>query len=63
MIHSEDANVVVLCAYASLIIPGPLAIKRKKGCSAEMKNVIVPLHIVTDCDTISSFFGVGKKSV
>ena len=32
-------------------------------CSAGMKNAIVPLHIVTGCDTVSSFFGIGKKSV
>ena len=54
MIDSEDADVVVLCAYASLIIHGHLANKRIKAtfdchqlCSAEMKNVIVPLHILT----------------
>ena len=68
LIDSEDANVVVLCAYTASIIDGDLSIKRKKAnidckqlCSNEMTKSIVPLHVVTGCDVISSLFGIGKK--
>ena len=70
MMDSEDADVVVACAYVSKTIEGTLAIKRKKGvfdcqqlCSEKMANVVIPLHIITGCDSISSFFGIGKKTV
>ena len=70
LIDSEDADVVVLCAYATFRISGKLALKRKTRiidckqlCSEEMSKVVIPLHVVTGCDVTSSFFGVGKKTV
>jgi hypothetical protein len=70
VIDSEDADVVVLSAYVSHRIDGCLAIKRKKGifdckqlCNREMSEVIVRFYVGTGCDSISSFFGIGKKSV
>ena len=70
LIDSEDADVVVLCAYAASVIDGELYIKRKNAtinckelCSKEMTKIVIPLHIVTGCDVTSSFFGIGKITV
>ena len=94
LIDAEDADVVVLAAYASSMIDGQLTVKRKKEiidcktlCSREMAkivvplhvatgcdvvvplhvatgcDVVVPLHVATGCDAVSSFFGIGKKTV
>ena len=56
--------------YAASIIDVDLSIKRKKAnidCkhlySNEMAKIIIPLHVVTGCDVISTFFGIGKKTV
>ena len=35
----------------------------KKLCDDEMAKIIVRLHVMTGCDSVSSFFGIGKKSV
>ena len=32
-------------------------------CDEEMASIAVRLHIMTRCDSISSFFGKGKKGV
>ena len=70
VIDSEDMDVVVLSAYASSKVDGDLMIKRKKGifdsrrlCDEEMKKVIIRFHVMTGCDTVSSFYGIGKKAV
>ena len=69
VIDAEDMDVVALSAYAANLISGDLAIKRKKGifdcsqlCDPAMAEVIVRLHVITGCDTVSSFYGVGKKN-
>ena len=70
LIDAEDADVVVLAAHASSVIDGQLTVKRKKViidcktlCSKEMAKIVVPLHVATGCDAVSSFFGIGKKTV
>lgn len=62
----EDTDVIVSSCYAEHILPGVLGIKRKKSTfdakelvSAEMAAVIVRFHVMTGCDSISSFFGKG----
>ena len=59
LIDAEDADVVVLAAYASSIIDGQLTVKRKKEiidcktlCSREMAKIVVPLHVATGCDVV-----------
>ena len=44
--------------------------KRKKNlfdcsqlCDEEMASIAVRLHVMTGCDSISSFFGKGKKGI
>ena len=70
VIDSEDTDVVALSAYAGLKDIGDLAIRRKKGifdckklCNPEMAEIVVRLHVMTGCDSVSSFFGIGKKTV
>ena len=70
VIDSEDTDVVVLSARVSHEIEGVLGIRKKntifdcsKLCSKEMSNVIVQLHVATGCDSISAFYGHGKKSI
>ena len=70
VIDAEDMDVVALSAYVASKMCGTLAIKRKKGifdcaqlCDPAMAAVIVRLHVMTGCDSVSSFFGVGKKTV
>ena len=70
VIDSEDTDVVVLSARISHEIEGILGIRKKntvfdcsKLCSEEMSNVIVQLHVATGCDSISAFYGHGKKSI
>ena len=61
-----DSAVVVVCVYAASIINGDLSINGKKaniGCKQLCSNkIIIQLH-VAGCDVISSFFGIGKKTV
>ena len=33
----------------------------KALCSSEMAEVVIQLHVLTDCDSNSAFFGIGKK--
>jgi hypothetical protein len=70
VIDSEDMDVVVLSAHVAHIVDGQLAIKRKKGvfdcrqlCSEKMAKIIVRFYIMTGCDSVSSFYGIGKKTV
>ena len=70
LIDAEDADVVVLAAYASSVIDGQLAVKRKKEiidcktlCSREMAKIVAPLHGATGCVAVSSFLGIGKKTM
>ena len=66
VIDAEDTDVVVASAYSTTILPGTLGLKRKKSifngkelASVEMANIIVRFHIMTGCDSISSFFSEG----
>ena len=70
LINSEDIDIVVMCAYAASIINGERAIRCKRNnfsakelCSKEISKIIVPLRVITGCDVMSSFFGVGKRTV
>ena len=70
VIDAEDTDVLVTSAYVSFKVSGCLYIKRKKGifdcaalCDEEMASIAVRFHVMTGCDSISSFFGRGKKSV
>ena len=70
VIDAEDTDVVVLAARVSHQIEGVLGIKRKqivfdcsKLCTEETSRIIVQLHVATGADSISGFFGHGKKSV
>jgi hypothetical protein len=70
VIDAEDTDVVVLCAYAAHRINGTLGLKRKTAiydckelCSKEISDVIIPLHVNSGADAISSFYGHGKASV
>ena len=66
VIDAEDTDVIVASSYVSNILPGTLGIKRKKAIfdakcltTAEMSKVIIRFHVMTGCDSISSFFGKG----
>ena len=68
VIDAEDTDVVVSCSYVSSILPGTIGIKRKKGIfnakcltTQEMAKSIIRFHVMTGCDSISSFFGQGKQ--
>ena len=70
VIDSEDADVVVLAAHVGHKFSGVLGIKRKKRifdckllCTSKMAEVAIRLHVMTGCDSVSSFFGIGKKAV
>ena len=70
LIDAEDADVVVLAAYASSIIGGQLTVKRKKEiidfktlCSREMSKIVIPLHVATACDAVSTFLVLEKNPV
>jgi len=70
VIDAEDTDVIVASSYVSNILPGTLGIKRKKAIfdakcltTPEMSKVIIRFHVMTGCDSISSFFGKGKKAV
>ena len=70
VIDSEDTDVVALSAHVAAMYDGVLGIKRKKGifdckqlCNPDMAKVIVRLHVMTGCDSVSSFYGIGKKTV
>ena len=49
LVDSEDADVVVLCAYSASILPGEGC---KYLCSDKMARIVVKLHVVTGCDTV-----------
>ena len=70
VIDAEDTDDVVLSAYVAHQIDGTLCIKREKAiydcktlCSADVADVIVPFHIHTGADAVSSFYGHGKQSI
>ena len=72
VIDAEDtdhADVVVLVSYVAHQIERPLGLKRKNNifdCSAllhkDIADVIIPFHIHTGADALSSFYGHGKPS-
>ena len=48
LVDSEDADVVVICAYSSSILPGDLYLRRKKVkflCSAKMAKIVIQLYM------------------
>lgn len=70
VIDAEDTDVIVLASYVAHQIEGTLGLKRKKGifnCASilakEIADIIIPFHIHTGADAISSFYGHGKPSV
>ncbi len=70
VIDAEDTDVVVLASYVAQQIEGVLGIKRKKSiynCATlfdeGIPHVIIPFHVHTGADAISSFFGHGKLSI
>jgi hypothetical protein len=73
VIDSEDADVYVQAAYVAHKLPGELKIYRKSEenvfvdckslCSNQMAEIIIPLHVMTGCDSNSAFFGHGKKTI
>ena len=70
VIDAEDTDVMVLAAYVAHQIKGTLCIKRKRViydckilCRSDVADVIVPFHIHTGADAVSSFYGHGKPSI
>ena len=68
MLASEDTDVYVQSAHVSHQIRGKLLVKRKPAlliCHAmlpeDASNVIIPLHVITESDHTSAFYGNGKK--
>jgi hypothetical protein len=68
VIDAEDTDVVVLTAHVAHKIAGDLAIMRKRQlfdcramCSKEIADIIVQLHVHTGADSVSVFYGQGKK--
>ena len=68
VIDAEDTDVVVLAFYVAHQIEGPLGLKKNIfDCSAlphkDIADVIIPFHMHTGADALSSFYGHGKPSV
>ena len=70
MIDSEDTDVYVQAEYVSHHTPGLLCIKKKHQvmlflsiCNEELAEVIIPLHVLTGCDSNSGFYGHDKKII
>ena len=70
VIDAEDTDVLVLASYRAHQVEGVLGLKRKRAifdCAAlvdkEIPDVIVPFHIHTGADAVSSFYGHSKPSV
>ena len=70
VIDAEDTDVMVLAVYVAHQIKGTLSIKRKRViydcktlCRSDVADVIVPFHIHTGADAVSSFYGHGKPSI
>lgn len=70
VIDAEDTDVLVLVSYVAHQIEGMLGLKRKKSiidCATlldkDISDIIIPFHIHTGADAISSFYGRGKPSV
>ena len=70
VLESEDTDVYVQAAYVSHQFRGDLLIKRKHdliNCramlSADVANIIIPLHVITGSDHTSGFYGHGKKQL
>ena len=70
VIDAEDTDVVVLAAYVAHTTDGILGIRRKKIvidcrklCLPEVAQVLIPLHLFTGADSVSGFFGHGKRTI
>ena len=72
VLDTEDTDVYVQAAYVAHRLPGLWIYKNcpedqfincEELCSAEMADVIIPLHVLTGCDSNSAFFGHGKKKI
>ena len=70
VIDAEDTDVVVLAAYVVYATDGILGIGRKKMvvdcrklCSQEVAKVLIPLHLFTGADSVSGFFGHGRRTI
>jgi hypothetical protein len=69
-IDAEDTDVIILAAHIAHHCTCNLFLYRRgrvydcnKLCSAEVAEVIVPLHAYTGADAVSGFYGHGKKSI
>ena len=70
VLDSEDTDVYVQAVFVAHKLEGELFMKRKNefiNCramlSADVANIIIPLHIITGSDHTSGFYGHGKKRV
>ena len=70
IIDAEDTDVLVLSSYVSNRQEGILGFKRKKSvfdsrklCSMEFSSNIVKLYELLGSDSLSAFFGRGKKAI
>ena len=68
MLDTEDTDNYVQVAYVAQRTPGMLCLKRKhqlidarRLCSQGMSESIIPLHVLTECDHNSGFYGASKK--
>ena len=70
VIDSADTDVYTFAAYVSHQYPENLLIMRRqefidcrKLVENHMVDSIIPLHIITGCDSTSAFFGKGKRNI
>ena len=70
IIDAEDTDVIILSARVAYELDGIFGVKWKKDvfdykklCSRDMAKKIVPCYTHTGADTVSAFYGHGKKSV
>ena len=67
---ASDTDILVTAAFVTTKVSGVLGIKMKKGIfdcaqllSKEIAAVAIRAHAMSGTDCISSFFGVGKKTI
>ena len=70
VIDAEDMDIIITSAYVSTQVPGVLGIKRRKIicdsaqlCTPNLASIAVRAYVVSGCDSISAYFGKGKKSI
>ena len=70
IIDAEDTDVYAITARVSHEIPAPLFMYRKGKyynckdlCSSEVRQYINEIHVISGCDSVSGFYGHGKKTI